>query len=266
MRHNMVKSALKAGGTAFGTIIFEFNTTGIGRIVASAGADFVMYDMEHTGWSMETIRMLLATSRAADLAPMVRVPALQYHFVARVLDLGAMGVMVPMMETEEDARALVQHAKYPPVGKRGTTFGVGHDDYQDGDIALKMRSANEETMLVALVETARGVENVDAIAAVEGIDVIWVGHFDLTTSMGIPGAFEHPRFRAALQCILDACRRHGKAAGIMVPDAGEGRARLSQGFRALMYLGDVWLYRQALAQGLSALRASLPAPDKKTEH
>lgn len=258
MRENKVKRSLGSGGVALGTIIFEFSTTGIARIAASAGCEFVMFDLEHTGWSMDTLRMLLATARAADIVPLVRVPALEYHFVSRALDLGALGVMVPMIETGEQAKALVQFAKYPPVGKRGAAFGVGHDDYKDGDLAEKMRSANEETLLIALVETARGVENVDAIAAVEGIDVVWVGHYDLTGSMGIPGQFESPRFISALQRVVAASRRHGKACGFMVSDAEDGRVRLAQGFRVLCYLGDVWLYRQALTQGISALRALLP--------
>src|SRR5947209_8678849 len=119
MRTNSVKQKLRAGGTAIGTMVFEFATTGIARIAAAAGAEFVLFDMEHTGWSMETIRQLLATARGADLAPMVRVPATEYHFLARVLDIGAMGLMVPMVETVEQARLIVQFTKYPPTGRRG---------------------------------------------------------------------------------------------------------------------------------------------------
>jgi 2-keto-3-deoxy-L-rhamnonate aldolase RhmA len=119
-------------------------------------------------------------------------------------------------------------------------------------------------MLIALVETARGVENVDAIAAVNGIDVVWVGHYDLTASMGIPGQFDNPRFLSALERIVAASKRHGKANGFMVSNADEGRARFAQGFRVLCYLGDVWLYQQALTQGISALRAGI-APRPGTE-
>src|SRR5690348_17458426 len=100
-------------------MVFEFRTPGIGRIAAAAGAEFAIFDLEHTGWSDETIGMLIATSRAADLVPMVRVPATQYHLLSRPLDLGAMGLMVPMVETAEQARSIVQFAKYPPMGRRG---------------------------------------------------------------------------------------------------------------------------------------------------
>jgi 2-dehydro-3-deoxyglucarate aldolase/4-hydroxy-2-oxoheptanedioate aldolase len=256
MRENKVKHKLRAGGTALGTMVMEFNTTGIARLAAEAGAEFVMFDMEHTGWSVETIRTLLATSRAADLVPMVRVPVTQSHFVARVLDMGAMGIMVPMVESEEQARQIVQFAKYPPQGRRGTAFGVSHDDYQDGDVGSKMRSANQEVLLIALIESVPGLENLDRIAAVEGIDVLWMGHFDLTTSMGIPGEFSHPRFREALQRLPQACQRNGKAAAIMVANEEEGRTLHAAGYRCLSYSGDIWLYKSALRAGINALRAS----------
>ena len=256
MRENRVKRALQRGERSLGTMVFEFPTTGIGRIAAEAGAEFIIYDMEHTGWSIETVRMLMATTRAADLAPMVRVPATEYHLLARPLDVGAMGLMVPMVETAEQAELIAASAKYPPDGRRGAAFGVAHDDYSGGDIMAKMRSANEEILLVAQIETARGLANVDAIAAVPGIDVLWIGHFDLTNSLGIPGQFSDPVYLDAVERVLAACAQHGKVAGIMCGDVATGQAQLQQGFRALAYSGDLWLYQQALRQGLDTLRGT----------
>lgn len=254
MRENKVKRALRGGGVALGTMVLEFATTGIARLAAEAGADFVLFDMEHTGWGTETVRALVAAARPADVVPLVRVPATQYHFVARVLDVGAMGVMAPMVESEAQARDLVRFAKYPPLGRRGCAFGVAHDDYTGGDITMKMSGANDEQLLIAQIETAAGLEHLEAIAAVEGIDVLWVGHFDLTASLGIAGQFGHPRYREAVGRVLDACRRHGKAAGFLASGVEEGRALLAQGFRCLAYGGDLWLYQRALAEGLQALR------------
>lgn len=161
MRENPVKRALSAGQTSLGTMVLEFATTGIARISAAAGAEFILHDLEHTGWSMETMRMLLATARGANLVPLVRVPATEYHFIARVLDLGAMGVMAPMVESVEQATRLVQSAKYPPQGRRGCAFGVAHDDYQAGDNLEKMTTANRETLIIAQIETAAGLEHAD---------------------------------------------------------------------------------------------------------
>ncbi|MEJ7900676.1 MAG: aldolase/citrate lyase family protein [Thermomicrobiales bacterium] len=254
MRINQVKHALARGDLVIGTMIFEFNTSGIGRIAALAGADFIVYDMEHSGWSIETIRTLMATTRAADTVPIVRVPATQYHLLSRPLDVGAMGLMVPMVETEEQARLIVRSARYPPEGARGAAFAIAHDDYEGGDIVSKMRSANDEILLIAQIETAAGVEQAEHIAAVAGIDVVWIGHFDLTASLGIPGQFDHPDYLHAVERVLEACRRHGKTPGIMTADIDTAIPLLDQGFRAVAYSGDLWIYGQALKQGIEAIR------------
>lgn len=255
MRTNTVKAKLAAGEVSIGTMVFEFNTPGIGRIAGVAGSEFVVFDMEHTGWSIETIRQLIATSRAADTIPMVRVPATQYHLISRPLDVGAMGIMVPMVEDEAQARVIANSAKYPPKGVRGCAFGVAHDDYKGGDVLAKMTEANDNVFLIAQIETVSGVTNADAIAAVDGIDCLWVGHFDLTASMGIPGQFDHPDFLAALDKVIAACAAHGKSAGIMAGDVKSGQAWLARGFRAIAYGGDLWIYQAALQQGIAALRA-----------
>src|SRR5262245_4243081 len=127
MYENRVKRQLQAGGFALGTMVFEFRTPGIGRLAAHAGAEFALFDMEHTGWSIETVRDLIGASRVGGFVPLVRVPAVEYHFVARVLDAGALGLMFPMVEGPEQARRIVQCAKYPPAGRRGAAFGVAHD-------------------------------------------------------------------------------------------------------------------------------------------
>lgn len=254
MRANHIKHQLQSGGVSIGTFVFEFNTSGIGRLASAAGAEFAVFDMEHSGWSVETIRTLIATTRATEMAPFVRVPATEYHFIARVLDVGAMGIMVPMVESAVQAKTIVASAKYPPIGRRGAAFGVAHDDYTGGDIAEKMGSANREVLLIALIETAAGVRNVNEIAAIDGIDVLWLGHFDLTNSLGIPGQFDHPMFKEAVAEIVAAGRRHGKATGFMASNVTQGRTFLDQGFRMIAYGGDLWLYQTALREGIAALR------------
>lgn len=261
MRENSAKRKLLAGGISLGTFVFEFPSTGIGRLAAEAGAEYIIYDMEHTGWSIETIRGLMATTRAANAIPMVRVPATEYHLISRPLDVGAMGIMVPMVESAEQAQKLVTSAKYPPLGRRGAAFGVAHDDYTGGDIIAKMQSANDEVLLIAQIETEHGLENVEAIAAVEGIDILWIGHFDLTNFMGIPGQFTSDTYLAAVKKVIAACEKHGKVAGIMVGDVATGQAMLEQGFRAVAYSGDLWIYQQALREGISALRDSASSQD-----
>ena len=258
MRANTVKQKLANGEVSIGTMIFEFNTSGIGRICGAAGAEFVVFDMEHTAWSIETIRNLIATTRSSEALPFVRVPATQYHLMSRPLDAGAMGLMVPMVETAEQAELIVRSAKYPPDGARGCAFGVSHDDFTGGDVFAKMRSANDEIFLMAQIETATGLENCEAIAAVDGIDCLWIGHFDLTASMGISAQFDHPDFHAAVDRIVAACNANGKAPGIMAGSVEVGKMWLQRGFRAVAYNGDLWIYQAALGEGIAALRASAP--------
>ena len=127
--------------------------------------------------------------------------------------------MVPMVESAAQAASLVQACRYPPVGRRGAAFGFAQCDYRGGDVGEKIRAYNERTLVIAQIETERGLEQVEQIAAVDGVDVLWVGHFDLSNFMGIPGRFDDPRFNAAMRRVAEVARRHGKAAGFMATDA-----------------------------------------------
>jgi 2-dehydro-3-deoxyglucarate aldolase/4-hydroxy-2-oxoheptanedioate aldolase len=257
MRDNRVKQALRSGGVAMGVMCLEFATPGIGPLCAAAGAEFAVFDMEHTGWGLETIRMLAATSRAVDLVPIVRVPFTNYHYIAHALDVGAMGLVIPLVGTSELARLAVEYARYPPHGRRGCAFALTHDDYQGGDLTAKMRHANDNVLMIAQIETAEGLANVEAIAAVDGIDALWIGQFDLTTSLGIPGQFDHPLFTDATRRIVAACHEHGKAVTLAVMSPDDLAAGPANGFRLLVYAADVWIYQQALRRCFRQIREAL---------
>jgi 2-dehydro-3-deoxyglucarate aldolase/4-hydroxy-2-oxoheptanedioate aldolase len=257
MKVNHVKNTLRDGGVSMGVMCMEFATTGIGRLSAEAGAEFAVFDMEHTGWSLETIKMLVATSRSVDLVPIVRVPVTDYHHIAHAMDVGAMGLMVPLVGSAEQIRFAIECALYPPRGKRGCAFGMSHDDYKTLDLAETMRHENDNLLTIAQIETAEGVANVDAIAAVEGVDALWIGQYDLTTSLGIPGQFDHPKFLDATRRVLEACDRHGKAAVRATLDVQQLCAGPADGFRMLVYLADLWIYQQALRRCFGAIRETL---------
>lgn len=254
MRENPVKQRLEAGGTAFGTMVFEFASPGLPAILKAAGADFALYDMEHSGLSMEDMKAQFAAARGLGLVPIVRPPAKRYDLVSLLLDLGAMGLMLPMVESAEEAREIVSWTRYPPRGVRGAMFGGAHDDYAPGEIAQKMAAAERRTIVLAMMETARGVEKVDEIMAVEGVDGGHLGQFDLSLSLGIPGQTDHPRIAAAVTDLIASCRRHGKFAACMAPSVEIARDWLSQGFRMVSYGYDVGLLQGALAAGIGALR------------
>jgi 2-dehydro-3-deoxyglucarate aldolase/4-hydroxy-2-oxoheptanedioate aldolase len=253
---NPVKSRLAAGGRALGSMLFEFFTPGIARICANAGAEFAMYCMEHTGASFETLKPQFALCRALGVTPLARVPATEYHFIARALDCGALGVMVPMVDTPEQARLIVSCTRYPPEGRRGAAFGFAHDDYQGGDVKEKVRAIHARTLTICMIETKKGLENVEAIAAVPGVDVLWLGHFDLTNFLGIPGDFANPIYRDAVKRIAAAAKANGKAAGYMAADAALGQEYLAQGYRMIATGTDQGMLQNAMQVMLGAWRGA----------
>jgi 2-dehydro-3-deoxyglucarate aldolase/4-hydroxy-2-oxoheptanedioate aldolase len=256
LRGNPVKQKLAAGGTAFGAMVFEFLSPGLPQIARNAGAEFLLYDMEHTGLGFETLKTQFALCRGLDVVPLVRVPRGEYAFIARALDVGAFGVMAPMVGTADEARAIVACTRYPPAGRRGAAFGFAHDDYESGDLATKIAALNERTLVIVQIETDEGLSNVDAIAAVPGVDVLWIGQFDLTNFLGIPGDFAHSRFIAALDRILLACASRGIAPAILATDDASIRAFAQRGFRAMAYGVDHLLLQDAMRSGMERMRAA----------
>ncbi|MFO1324545.1 MAG: aldolase/citrate lyase family protein [Burkholderiales bacterium] len=254
MRDNPVKAAIAAGGRAYGAAIFEFFSPGIAQICRNAGAEFILYDMEHTGLSIETLKGQVATCRGLGLVPMVRVPRGEYHFIARALDVGVLGVMVPMVGTAAEAEHIVACTRYPPAGRRGAAFGFAHDDYRAGDVASKIAAIHARTMVIAQIETAAGLANVEAIAAVPGVDALWLGHFDLTNFLGIPGQFKHPDYIAGVKRIVAACEHHGKTAAFLATDDDWAREYKAYGYRLMAYGVDHLMLQAALAHGMSVLR------------
>jgi len=252
-----LKRSLGAGSTVLGTLMFEFNTPGISLIAAEAGAAFVLFDMEHTGWSIESIRAQMAWSKAAAVTRLVRVPATQYDYISRALDVGAEGVMVPMVESREQAERIAAATLYPPHGRRGAAFGIAHDDYAAGPVDVKMANANAGRLILAQIETEAGVRNAAEIAEVPGIDVLWVGQFDLTASLGISGQFEHPRFRDAVTAVASAARQSGKVCGAMALSPEDASVWASRGYQMIAYSGDLWIYQNSLQSALGEIRKRL---------
>jgi 2-keto-3-deoxy-L-rhamnonate aldolase RhmA len=248
MQPNAIKQDILAGKTVAGAMVFEFFAPGIASILANAGCRFALFDMEHTGLGFETLKWLFASCRGLPIEPMVRVPRGEYTWLARSLDLGARGVMIPMVESAAQARSIVEACRYPPVGRRGAAFGFAQCDYLGGDVGQKIAESHARTMVIAQIETERGLEQVEEIAAVDGVDVLWVGHFDLSNFMGIPGQFADARFDAAMRRVAEVCRRHGKAAGFMATDTAWIERARDMGYTMIAAGTDSGLLQQAYAQ------------------
>jgi 2-dehydro-3-deoxyglucarate aldolase/4-hydroxy-2-oxoheptanedioate aldolase len=184
---------------------------------------------------------------------MARVATHQYQYISRALDAGCMGVMVPMVSSAEEAQFIVSCTRYPPQGRRGAAFGFAHDDYLAGSVADKIRIAHERTLVMCLIETERGIANIDEIAAVSGVDVLWLGHFDLTNFLGIPAQFDHPKYVAAIEKLVAAARKHGKVLACMTADDAWSKAYWDKGFRLFAVGVDAHLLQGAIRAGLKTL-------------
>ena len=184
----------------------------------------------------------------------MRVPGLARHLISPVLDAGALGIMVPMLETAEQARDLVAYCRYRPLGTRGLAFGMAHDDYRSGPVTEAIAAANDAILTIALIETAAGLVNAEAIMSVPGLDLGWLGHFDLTDSLGFTGRFEDPRYADAEAKLLAAAKAAGKPFGWLAPNGVQARAALGRGFRCLCINTDIGLLRDATAREFGMAR------------
>lgn len=215
MKENSIRKAVREGRAALGTGLKEFASRGVPRIIEHSGFDYCMIDMEHGAFDLETIADLAAWFAATDISPIVRIHKAFVHHIPLMLDQGIMGIQISGVETADEARAIVQEAKYPPIGIRGISGMGPHTGYKGYGANFGTEYApwaNANVILCPSIESLAGLENVDEIAAVEGIDMIAYGHSDLSAALGVHLQLEHPRFKAAMQRIVDACKKHGKLA------------------------------------------------------
>jgi len=238
---NGFRQRLQRGEVLLGQMVLELFTLGIGPMLAACGLDFVIFDMEHGRCDIALMSEMIASCRGSNIVPMARVPDLNFAPLSRVLDLGARGVMVPRVETRQQAEDIVSQLKYAPAGKRGVALGIAHDLYRAGSPEF-FAQANEEIAVILLLETEKAFENLDDIVSVPGVDVAWMGHYDLTVSMGIPAQFDHPRLLAAMDALVAACRKHGVAPGFLPPSPESAVHWIDKGFRAISLGSDIGVF------------------------
>jgi 2-keto-3-deoxy-L-rhamnonate aldolase RhmA len=236
-----LRRRLKRGDLLLGQLVLEFFTPGLGPILDACGLDFVMFDMEHGRCDVGMLEQMIASCRGSRIVPMVRVPDLNFTPLSRVLDLGARGVMVPRVETREQTEEIVRALKYAPQGRRGVALGIAHDLYRAAGAEF-FAQANEDLPVIIQVETVKAFENLEAIASVPGVDVLWVGHYDLTVSMGIPAQFDHPRLLQAMDDLVAVCGRHGVAPGFLPPSPESAAHWVSKGFRMISLGSDIGVF------------------------
>ena len=231
-----------------GAMIFEFFSPGIPIILKNAGCQFIIFDMEHGGLSLEQFKTLAIISNANSISPLIRIPKVDYNYVTRALDLGAAGIMAPMVKTYEEALKIVQSSKYPPNGVRGAGFGFAHDNYKNESPLSYINTANSNLINIIQIESKQALENVEEIAAIDGVDCLWVGHFDLTNFLGIPGQFDSDIYFNSIKRVVAAAKSNKKSLGIMVNNQDELKMYSDLGFNMIAVGTEMSILSRSISQ------------------
>jgi 2-keto-3-deoxy-L-rhamnonate aldolase RhmA len=252
-----LKERLRNGDLLIGTMVSELRNPNIVYMLAQSGYDFFIIDNEHGAYSPETVSDLISAARGADIAPVVRIPEIRRETILKPLDSGAAGLLVPQVNTAEQAREIIFHAKYPPEGNRGVALRRAHSGYRRVTPSEYLKEANTETFIAVQAETPASIDNLESIAAVPGIDAVFVGPFDLSVSLGIPGQVNHPREVQSIDRIVEVCRKHNLITGIQLFEASGIKAWVEKGMRFVSYSSDVGLLADAAVSALAEIRTAI---------
>lgn len=247
MKENMILKKMSNGQQVVGTF-FETIGTSIVECLGIAGLDFFIVDFEHSTFTAESLLEIVHTAELRDMSTLLRVKEISRSNILRPLDAGVQGLIIPNIRTKAEVEDVINWGKYAPVGNRGfflsrvTDFGFSEEVQ---DLPSYFAKRNKETLLIPQCETPESLEIIEEIVALEGVDGIFVGPFDLTIALGIPAQFDHPIFKKALDRIYKACRDANKFALIFGGDAEQAREYREYGFDAVTCSMDATLMIQA---------------------
>lgn len=253
--NNKLKQKLDAGQQPIG-IFFDTASEYLMECTGRCGLDFVIIDNEHSPIEAETSARLIRAAENAGVTPLCRVREISRPAILKLLDVGAQGLIIPNVHTVEQVKEIISYARYYPIGQRGfcpsRKDGWGFDGL--GNVAETMTHFNGQTLIYPQCETVGALESIEEIVALDGIDGIFVGPFDLSISMGIPGDFSNPVFKQAIERIISACRKAGKKS-ILFTGTVEGVADgFKQGFDGMAYSLDAAIFIDALRERVAKAR------------
>jgi 4-hydroxy-2-oxoheptanedioate aldolase len=249
---NWIRKRVLNGESLIGTFL-NLGSPAVAEIAGHTGFDWVLIDMEHGAGDENALHSQLLALSASQTAPIVRVASNNPVLFKRALDLGAAGIMIPWVNSAAEAEAAVSAMRYPPLGIRGVSSSVRAAGY-GRDAKSYFQLANENLLTVVQIETKQAVDQAFEIAAVDGVDVLFIGPADLTASLGIPSQLDHPEFQAACDKILAACKKSGKKAGILLKDPARAQKALAAGFRFLAFSSDIAFLTTAMQAALTTLK------------
>jgi 4-hydroxy-2-oxoheptanedioate aldolase len=211
---NAAKARLKRNQLAVGIGVRLVRNVDIIKVMKAAGFDWLFLDLEHGVMSIETAAEICVAAQDSGIAPIVRVPYGELAMATRVLDGGALGIVIPHVDTADEAREIADRLRYPPRGHRSVGGGQAQFDYAPMKLGDMTKRSDDNTLITVMIETPKAVRNAEAIAAVPGIDSLLVGSSDLSMEMGIPGENGHAKIQDAVDKVVTACKKHGKWAGM----------------------------------------------------
>jgi 2-keto-3-deoxy-L-rhamnonate aldolase RhmA len=211
---NNVREKLARGEVVSSMTVRMARGIEIAQIAKTAGFDSIYVDMEHGSLSLDTTGQICLAALGIGIAAFVRVPANQPEWISRVLDAGAQGIIAPHVTSAAQAREIVKHAKFAPLGERSVVSQLPQLQYRNFPATEACEVLNETTLVMVQFESGAAIEAAEDILAVDGVDMVMIGANDLTADMGIPADYDHPRLHAAFEHTIQACRKRGKHAGI----------------------------------------------------
>lgn len=254
MKDNQLRKILAQNKPVYGTMLQELRDPAVPILLSDLGFDFIFIDMEHGAFSMETVADLIKIIRLSGMVPLVRVPDLAYHFIARCLDAGAQGIMVPRIETRDQVEAFVSYVKYPPLGVRGCSINKGHNDYKSEPLLPFVEKANRENLVILQIEREKAIEDLEDIFSVPGVDMGILGPNDLAVSYGIPEDLNHPRMVEAFQKVVDVGRKCQVHTGMHIANLDKLIEWREKGMTVITYNTDLGFIRSSAASGITKLK------------
>ena len=252
---NAAKTRLRNNELSIGIGIRLVRNVDIIKVMKAAGFDWLFIDLEHGSMSIETACEIAVAAQDSGIAPIVRVPYGELTMATRVLDGGALGVVIPHVDTPEEAKEIADKLRYPPRGHRSVGGGQAQFDYAPMPLGEMTTKIDDNTLITVMIETPKAVENAEAIAAVPGIDCLLMGSSDLSMEMGIPGDTGNPKIQAAVDKVVAACKKHGKWLGMGGVYTDEGMSKyVGMGARFILGGNDLPLLVQAATARSQFLR------------
>lgn len=253
---NHARRKLEAGQLALGMGLRQARTVDIAQIAQSCDFDWLFIDMEHNSMSMDTAAQICAAALGVGVAPLIRVPAHESFHSTRLLDCGAQGIVIPHVDSAQQAMRVVDFCRFPPLGHRSIPGSLPQTRFAALPVAETVELINGETLVVVMIETVEGLRNVDEIAAVKGVDALLVGCTDMAAELGVTGQLGHARVKEALDVVFAACRKHGKFAGVGgVYDEALMREYVGKGARLILSGSDLAFLMAGARARSSMLRA-----------